>query len=54
MKHTVLTTCLLLLGALPLPGQSKEDSLAIRAAALDYVEGWYEGNAERMDFSQSI
>ena len=24
------------------------DSAAIRAAALDYIEGWYEGNADRM------
>lgn len=28
--------------------QSPADSAAIRATALDYVEGWYEGNAERM------
>lgn len=31
-----------------LPAQTREDSLAIRAAALDYIEGWYEGNGERM------
>jgi len=24
------------------------DASAIRAAALDYIEGWYEGNPERM------
>jgi hypothetical protein len=29
-------------------GQSSTDSAAIRATALDYAEGWYEGNAERM------
>lgn len=29
--------------------QSPKDSAAVRAAALDYVEGWYEGNAERME-----
>ena len=28
--------------------QSPQDSAAIRATALNYVEGWYEGNAERM------
>ncbi len=28
--------------------QSAADSGAIRAAALDYVEGWYEGNHQRM------
>ncbi len=25
------------------------DDVLIRAAALDYIEGWYEGNAERME-----
>ena len=29
--------------------QTAADSAAIRATALDYVEGWYEGNAERME-----
>ena len=29
-------------------GQSAADSSAIRAAALDYAEGWYDGNADRM------
>ena len=28
--------------------QSVADSTAIRATALDYAEGWYEGSAERM------
>jgi hypothetical protein len=28
--------------------QSAADSAAIRATALDYAEGWYEGNADRM------
>jgi putative lumazine-binding protein len=28
--------------------QSAADSAAIRATALDYVEGWYEGNPQRM------
>ena len=42
----------LLLAVLALPpsvhAQTAADSAAIRATALDYVEGWYEGNAERM------
>ena len=42
----------LLLAALAIPAvaraQTAADSSAIRATALDYVEGWYEGNAERM------
>jgi ABC-type sugar transport system substrate-binding protein len=29
-------------------GQTAEDSAAIRATALDYIEGWYSGDAERM------
>ena len=29
-------------------GQTAGDSAAIRATALDYAEGWYEGNPERM------
>jgi hypothetical protein len=26
-----------------------EDKEAIRQVALDYIEGWYQGNAARMD-----
>ncbi len=29
--------------------QTAADSEAIRQTALDYIEGWYEGNAERME-----
>jgi CubicO group peptidase (beta-lactamase class C family) len=29
--------------------QTAADSAAIRATALDYIEGWYEGNADRME-----
>ena len=28
--------------------QDASDAAAVRRTALDYVEGWYEGNAERM------
>lgn len=42
----------LLLALLLMPGaaqaQSAADSAGIRQAALDYIEGYYEGNAERM------
>ena len=31
-----------------MPAQSS-DSPGIRQAALDYIEGWYEGNGERME-----
>ena len=30
-------------------GQSAADSAAIKQTALDYIEGWYEGNGERME-----
>jgi Putative lumazine-binding len=36
------------LAATPALAQSAADSAAIRATALDYVEGWYDGNADRM------
>jgi hypothetical protein len=29
--------------------QTVDDDAAIRAAALDYIEGWYEGDAARME-----
>lgn len=32
-----------------LPAQSAADSAAIRQTALDYIEGYYEANAERME-----
>jgi hypothetical protein len=45
----------LLLAALSLQvfGQSKEDSLAIRKAALDYVVGWATGDVSRIQESVS-
>ena len=40
---------LALLAATPaLHAQSAGDTAAIRATALDYVEGWYAGDADRM------
>jgi hypothetical protein len=33
----------------PVHGQAPADSAAIRATALDYIEGWYAGDAERME-----
>jgi hypothetical protein len=29
--------------------QSQSDAAAIKQTALDYIEGWYEGNTERME-----
>jgi len=46
----VLTVLVLLAGAAPLAAaQSAADSAAIRATALDYIEGWYTGDAARME-----
>lgn len=33
----------------PASAQTAADSAAIQQTALDYIEGWYEGNAERME-----
>ena len=48
---TRLIPSLLILAALPslLPAQSTADSSGIRAAALDYIDGWYAGDATRME-----
>jgi len=45
----VLVTAAVLLMAAPLRAQTAADSAAIRAAALDYIEGWYAGDAARME-----
>lgn len=39
----------LLAGGSPVRAQAAADSAGIRQAALDYIEGWYDGNAERME-----
>ena len=46
---TLLLTCAAVLLARPAAAQSAADSAAIRATALDYIGGWYEGNPERME-----
>jgi hypothetical protein len=35
--------------AVPVRAQTAADSAAIRATALDYIDGWYEGDAARME-----
>ena len=50
MRHSFLPA-LAVVQTLALSGihaQTSADTTAIRATALNYVEGWYEGNAERM------
>jgi hypothetical protein len=35
--------------ALPIGAQTAADSAAIRATALDYIDGWWTGDADRME-----
>ena len=52
MKNTIIILAFLLIsitGAHAQSTPSDADKAAITAAALDYIEGWYEGNAERME-----
>jgi hypothetical protein len=51
MKRTILL--LMALISLQAFGQSKEDTISIRKAALDYVEGWATGNIERIQVGVS-
>lgn len=47
-----LVSVILFVAALPLAAQAAPDDpefAGIKQAALDYAEGWYEGNAERME-----
>lgn len=49
MARIVVLALALAAGVTPAFAQSAADSSAIRQTALDYIEGWYEGNAERME-----
>ncbi len=44
---------ILIASAVSLFGQSDADREAIKRAALNYAEGWYEGNADKMESSLS-
>ncbi len=44
----VLTASLGFATARPAPAQTAADSAAIRQAALDYIEGWYTADGDRM------
>ena len=48
MKIRFALAAMLILAA-PVRSQTAADSAAIRQTALDYIEGWYEGNGERME-----
>ncbi|MDQ4121602.1 MAG: nuclear transport factor 2 family protein [Acidobacteriota bacterium] len=55
MKNTILILVVgLIFGVSAAQAQtnvSEADKAAIKQTALDYIEGWYEGNAERMERS---
>lgn len=48
MRLVTILLVLLTVPASALPAQSAADSAAIRRAALDYIEGWYTEDAERV------
>jgi hypothetical protein len=45
----MMLVTILILSAVQVKAQSPSDAELIKQAALDYIEGWYEGNAERME-----
>lgn len=51
MKTKLVLAVVLILPALfgEAKAQTPADTQAIKQTALDYIEGWYEGNAERME-----
>ena len=49
IKFVVVTGLLCLALSATAKAQSPADAAAIKQTALDYIEGWYEGNAERME-----
>ena len=49
LQLTTLSTFLLTVAGSSLAAQTATDSAAIRATALDYIQGWYSNNAGRME-----
>ena len=49
IKFVFATALLCFLLSAQANAQSPADAAAIKQTALDYIEGWYEGNAERME-----
>jgi len=47
--YLILTLIACLCSAQVARAQSATDAAAIKQTALDYIEGWYEGNSERME-----
>ena len=48
-KVVLLFVTILFLSVVQVNAQSTPDAELIKQTALDYIEGWYEGNAERME-----
>ena len=51
MHWLAVSVVVLAAGATQAAAQAKEDSVAIRTAAEDYVMGWYDGDAARIERS---
>jgi hypothetical protein len=49
LKLTLALGFVVMMSAGAAPAQSPADAAAIKQTALDYIEGWYEGNTERME-----
>ncbi len=48
MRRTILTLALLLSAAAPAAAQQPADRDAVRRAAMDYIEGFYEGDSTKL------
>lgn len=48
MKKSILVLSVILISTLSIQAQSKKDSLAVEKVCRDYVEGWAEGDVERV------
>lgn len=48
-KLIVITSCILLLAGCVRAQETANDEASIKKTALDYIEGWYEGDAARME-----
>jgi len=49
MRRMVMVLLILVGAPRLVPAQAAADSASIRATALDYIEGWYTGDATRME-----
>ncbi len=49
MRRTLIVLAAVVFAPAVARTQTPADSAGIRAAALDYIEGWYAGSAERME-----